>query len=60
MKHISGLALGLVLAAGAAKAEDFDLEALIAAAKSEPPTTVYAVTGKIVETDELLIAYFWV
>ncbi len=58
MKHISGLALGLVLAAGAAKAEDFDLEALIAAAKSEPPTTVYAVTGKIVDTAEAFNAKY--
>lgn len=34
----------------AAYAEDtFDLNALIDAAKKEPPITVYAVTGKIVE-----------
>lgn len=44
------LALPLTLLAGLAHAEDFNLDALIEAAKSEPPTTVYAVTGKIVDT----------
>ena len=38
--------------AGTAAAQDFDLNALVEAAKAEPPTTVYAVTGKIVDTAE--------
>ncbi|UFS68212.1 ABC transporter substrate-binding protein (plasmid) [Paracoccus denitrificans] len=53
MKSVSGIALTVLLAAaGMAQAQDFDLEALVAAAKAEPPTTVYAVTGKIVDTAE--------
>ncbi len=36
-----------ILVAGPAQANDFDLKALIEAAKSEPPITVYASTGKI-------------
>jgi iron(III) transport system substrate-binding protein len=43
------LAAPLILAAGMAAAES-DLDAMVAAAKAEPPTTVYAVTGKIVDT----------
>lgn len=47
-------ALGLIASAavgGAALAADnFNLDALIEAAKKEPPITVYAVTGKIVDT----------
>lgn len=38
------------LPAAAQQAEKFDLDALLTAAKSEKPITVYAVTGKIVET----------
>ncbi|MTH61560.1 ABC transporter substrate-binding protein [Paracoccus litorisediminis] len=49
MKLISGFALVLGMAS-AAQAQDLDLDALIAAAKAEPPTTAYAVTGKIVDT----------
>lgn len=46
-----GLAAVLLIAAGQANADDaFDLNALIEAAKKEKPITVYAVTGKIVET----------
>lgn len=44
------LAAGAMLAsvvAGPAKAADFDLQALIEAAKAEDPITVYASTGKI-------------
>lgn len=45
------LALGLTPGAGALLAEEaFDLDALIEAARAEPPITVYAVTGKIVDT----------
>ncbi len=44
-------AAALALAAGGAFAQEaFDLDALIEAARAEPPLTVYAVTGKIVET----------
>lgn len=50
MKHASALALIGLLGTGAASAQEFDLEALVAAARSEPPITVYAVTGKIVDT----------
>ena len=45
--------LGAALLAGSAMpalADDFSLDALIAAAKQEGPITVYATTGKIVET----------
>ncbi|AQZ51211.1 ABC transporter substrate-binding protein [Martelella mediterranea] len=47
------LAIGIALG-GAATAEesDFDLDALVEAARAEPPITVYAVTGKIVRTAE--------
>lgn len=38
--------------ATAASAEDFDLDALIEAAKGEPPITVYASTGKIKKSAE--------
>lgn len=45
------LAAILTLTCGAAKAQEaFNLDALIEAAKKEPPITVYAVTGKIVDT----------
>ncbi len=45
------LAAMLVFSLGSARAEEtFDLNALIEAAKKEPPITVYAVTGKIVDT----------
>ena len=55
MRRIS-LALPLALAAGTAGAQDTD--ALLAAARSEPPTTVYAVTGKIVDTAEAFSAKY--
>src|SRR5690606_23783863 len=51
IRTIPALALALA-AAGMASAEDFDLDALVEAAKAEPPTEVYAVTGKIVDTAE--------
>lgn len=50
------LALPLALISGPAFAEDID--ALLAAAKAEPPTTVYAVTGKIVDTAEAFSAKY--
>ncbi|KQY14003.1 ABC transporter substrate-binding protein [Rhizobium sp. Root482] len=53
---IFSLALG-----GTARAEDvFNLDALIEAAKKEPPITVYAVTGKIVDTAEAFTAKYGV
>jgi iron(III) transport system substrate-binding protein len=45
-----GSATMLMLATAAQGQEAFDLDALIEAARSEPPITVYAVTGKIVDT----------
>ncbi|THF54428.1 ABC transporter substrate-binding protein [Ollibium composti] len=45
-----GASAALVALSAQACAEDFDLNALIEAAKKEPPITVYAVTGKIVDT----------
>jgi iron(III) transport system substrate-binding protein len=40
--------------------ESAELEAMIAAAKGEPPITVYAVTGKIVETAQAFTAKYGV
>ncbi|MTH61561.1 ABC transporter substrate-binding protein [Paracoccus litorisediminis] len=45
-------ALALTMGLGAAHAEEFDLNALIEAAKSEPPLTVYDSTGKITDMAE--------
>lgn len=45
-----GSAVILVMSGAPLSQEAFDLDALIAAAQSEPPITVYAVTGKIVDT----------
>lgn len=58
MKSLTALGLLMALTASGAGAQTFDLEALLAAAKSEPPTTVYAVTGKIVETAEAFNAKY--
>lgn len=57
-----GTAVALLLTAGGAMAQDaaFNLDALIAAAKAEPPMTVYAVTGKIVETAQAFTALYGV
>lgn len=53
---IFSLALG-----GAAHAQDaFNLDALIDAAKKEKPITVYAVTGKIVDTAQAFTAKYGV
>jgi iron(III) transport system substrate-binding protein len=51
-KATAAIAVGFVCAQGAfaQDAEKFDLDALVAAAKTEAPITVYAVTGKIVDT----------
>ena len=56
-----GLMAGVVLAAamgGGALAEDFSLDALIEAAKKEPPLTVYDSTGKIVDMVEAFNAKY--
>nr|WP_245944970.1 ABC transporter substrate-binding protein [Pelagibacterium lacus] len=50
----------MLTAAPAMAQEDFDLDALIEAARAEPPITVYAVTGKIVETAEAFTAAYGV
>lgn len=47
---ISATFSATVIVANTASAESFDLEKLIEAAKQEDPITVYAVTGKIVDT----------
>ena len=50
---VSLVAFALMAGGGMARADEAaDLAAMIAAAKAEPPITVYAVTGKIVETAE--------
>lgn len=59
MKTAILLALTLGLA-GVARAEDFDIEALIAAAKTEPPITVFDSTGKIVDMAEAFTAKYGV
>ena len=58
----SALCLGFSLAlSGAAHAQDaFNLDALIDAAKKEKPMTVYAVTGKIVDTAQAFTAKYGV
>ncbi len=54
---IAGLAVATALT-GAAGAAEFDLDALIAAAKSEPPLQVYDSTGKITEMAEAFAAKY--
>ncbi|WP_180900755.1 ABC transporter substrate-binding protein [Martelella soudanensis] len=58
---LSALALGIALG-GAAQAQEsgFDIDALVEAARAEPPITVYAVTGKIVGTAEAFTALYGV
>jgi len=52
-RYLAGVALAAMTATGAATAQEaFDLDALIAAAKAEPPLTVYDSTGKIVDMAE--------
>jgi iron(III) transport system substrate-binding protein len=52
--------MALALMAPVSAQEAFDLDALVAAAKGEAPITVYAVTGKIVETAEAFTAKYGV
>ncbi|WP_347265794.1 ABC transporter substrate-binding protein [Paracoccus sp. (in: a-proteobacteria)] len=58
MKHCLISALVLAAGLGSAGAEEFDLEALIAAAKTEPPLTVYDSTGKITDMAEAFAAKY--
>lgn len=54
------IGLSLAAAAPALGAEDFDLDALIAAARNEPPIQVYDSTGKIVEMAKSFTAKYGV
>jgi iron(III) transport system substrate-binding protein len=56
----AGLMTALMIGTAPVFAADFDLDALIAAAKQEAPITVYATTGKIVETAEAFTAKYGV
>ena len=49
---VAALAMASFAAASPAGAQTFDIDALVAAAKKEPPLTVYSNTGKIVEQAE--------
>ena len=61
MKQLASLSAG-ALAAGlhVANAEEFDLDALVEAARAEPPLTVFDSTGKIVEMAEAFSAKYGV
>ena len=54
------LLLGVTLFGASAMAEEFDLDAVIAAAKAEPPITVYDSTGKIVDMADAFTAKYGV
>nr|WP_314257399.1 ABC transporter substrate-binding protein [uncultured Devosia sp.] len=58
MRRLGGVAIALAMTTTMAHAQSGELEALIEGAKAEPPTTVYAVTGKIVETAEAFNAKY--
>lgn len=62
MRMMLGVSAAALLAAlgGAAAAEEFDLQALVAAAEAEPPLQVYSNTGKIVEQAEAFAAKYGV
>ncbi len=62
MRNRFGVSVAALLAglAGAAAAEEFDLQALVAAAEAEPPLQVYSNTGKIVEQAEAFAAKYGV
>jgi len=57
---MGAVALAALAVAPVSAQEAFDLDALIAAAKAEAPITVYAVTGKIVETADAFTAKYGV
>ena len=52
MRRLFTIAAMMAACSAPALAQSAELDALIAGAKGEPPTTVYAVTGKIVDTAE--------
>lgn len=58
MTRLSAFGLALTVSMLSLAAQASELDDLIAAAKGEPPTTVYAVTGKIVETAEAFSAKY--
>lgn len=60
MMKTGAAALAVLCGLQAARAEDFDLEALIAAARTEPPLTVFDSTGKIVDMAEAFTAKYGV
>lgn len=55
-----GLIASVAVGGAALAADDFNLDALVEAAKKEPPITVYAVTGKIVDTAQAFTAKYGV
>jgi iron(III) transport system substrate-binding protein len=57
---LGALAVGLLSSSAIGAQDSFDLDALIEAARGEAPITVYAVTGKIVDTAEAFTAKFGV
>lgn len=57
---ISTLAIVAGIGIGTAQAEEFDLNALIEAAKAEPPLTVFDSTGKITEMADAFSAKYGV
>jgi len=50
LAYVAAISVASMAGEAARAAEAFDLGAMIEAAKQEPPITVYAVTGKIVDT----------
>lgn len=58
MRKLGLLAVALALTGSAAHGQSGELAALIEGAKGEPPTSVYAVTGKIVDTAEAFSAKY--
>lgn len=60
MALATALSLSPAVAQNAWDAENFDLDALIEAARAEPPITVYDSTGKIVEIAEAFAAKYGV
>ncbi len=58
MKRLCSTGAALAVSALPALAQDFDLNALIEAAKAEPPITIYDSTGKIVDMAEAFSAKY--
>ena len=57
---LAGLMTAMVMASDPARAETFDLNALVEAAKKEAPINIYDSTGKIVEMAENFTAQYGV